>query len=340
MELITDSAGAGRVRGGLGVRADYRILTDGVSAPAALNRCVVAPRGRAGGGPGATSHTVVIARDGSVQVHGFETFPVARGQVVSHRTGGGGGWGHAIRRDPARVAADVRAGLLSPEAATRNHGPAWQTAPVPGDGHVRAEVDSAPDDPLTRLVTALTEGELSAVDALDARLARLEQAKPAMAGALPCGISTSDTTLARLTRPTLRRTRSAVSRLVGAALSPTFTKRPEAPVPRGIVQRHGLRIPVACGLRSLWRRGIAPRSRRLSVAGSVAEARGSPACGRSARRSTPGHPLAIGVPRSQVGTPARIHVPRVRAYYGRASRGRPLRPRVPSDGPGLTRAPG
>lgn len=36
-----------------------------------------------------------------------------------------------------------------------------------------AEVaDSAPDDPLTRLVTALTEGELSPVDALDARLAR------------------------------------------------------------------------------------------------------------------------------------------------------------------------
>jgi hypothetical protein len=38
----------------------------------------------------------------------------------------------------AGVAADVRAGLLSPEAATRNHGPAWQTVPVPGDGHVPA----------------------------------------------------------------------------------------------------------------------------------------------------------------------------------------------------------
>jgi N-methylhydantoinase B len=136
IELITDSAGAGRFRGGLGVRADYRILTDGVSATAVLSRYVVAPRGRAGGVPCATNHTVVIAEDGSEQVHGFETFPVVRGQVVSHRTGGGGGWGHAIRRDPARVAADVRAGLRSPEAATRHHGPAWQTAPVPGDRHV------------------------------------------------------------------------------------------------------------------------------------------------------------------------------------------------------------
>jgi N-methylhydantoinase B/oxoprolinase/acetone carboxylase alpha subunit len=92
IELITDSAGAGRFRGGLGVRADYRILTDGVSATAVLSRYVVAPRGRAGGGPRATNHTVVIAQDGGEQVHGFETFPVVRGQVVSHRTGGGGGW--------------------------------------------------------------------------------------------------------------------------------------------------------------------------------------------------------------------------------------------------------
>jgi hypothetical protein len=50
-----------------------------------------------------------------------------------------------------------------------------------------------------------------------------------MAGALPCGISTSDTTLARLTRPTLRRTRSALSRLVGAALSPHFHQASGSP---------------------------------------------------------------------------------------------------------------
>jgi N-methylhydantoinase B len=136
IELITDSAGAGRFRGGLGVRADYRILTDGVSATAVLSRYVVAPRGRAGGVPCATNHTVVIAEDGSEQVHGFETFPVVRGQVVSHRTGGGGGWGHAIRRDPAGSPPTCARGC-SARRPRRNHGPAGQTAPVPGDGHVR-----------------------------------------------------------------------------------------------------------------------------------------------------------------------------------------------------------
>jgi hypothetical protein len=73
-----------------------------------------------------------------------------------------------------------------------------------------------------------------------------------MTGALSCGISTSDTTLARLTRQTVQRTRSALSRLVGAALSPTFTKRPEAPVPRGIVQRHGLCTPVSVTPPGSW----------------------------------------------------------------------------------------
>src|SRR6187431_921697 len=107
MELL---AGPGRFRGDLGVRADYRILTDGASATAVLNRYVLALCGRAGGGPGATSHTVVIGQDGSEQVHGFDV-PRGTWSGVSDRTGGGGGWGHAIRRDPARVAADVRAGL-------------------------------------------------------------------------------------------------------------------------------------------------------------------------------------------------------------------------------------
>jgi N-methylhydantoinase B len=136
MELLTDSAGPGRFRGGLGVRADYRILTEGVTGTAVLNRYRIAPRGRAGGGEGATSRTVVINRDGEERHYGFETFPVARGELVSHRTGGGGGWGTPAERDPVRVAADVHAGLLSPQAATRHHSAAWVKAARPRDGLV------------------------------------------------------------------------------------------------------------------------------------------------------------------------------------------------------------
>jgi N-methylhydantoinase B len=42
---------------------------------------------------------------------------VPAGTVVSQITAGGGGWGDPAGRDPSRVAADVRAGFVSPEVA-------------------------------------------------------------------------------------------------------------------------------------------------------------------------------------------------------------------------------
>jgi len=128
MELRTDSAGPGRMRGGLGVAIDYRVLIDGVTAATALNRYRIAPRGLAGGEDGAKSATVLI--DGADVEHEycFDAFPVRANDVVSHRTGGGGGFGPPAERDPALVAAEVRAGTLSPRAATRVYGPAWSDA--------------------------------------------------------------------------------------------------------------------------------------------------------------------------------------------------------------------
>jgi N-methylhydantoinase B len=38
------------------------------------------------------------------------------------QTGGGGGFGDARERDPARVAADVRDGYVTAEAARRDYG--------------------------------------------------------------------------------------------------------------------------------------------------------------------------------------------------------------------------
>jgi hypothetical protein len=178
MELL---AGPGRFRGDLGVRADYRILTDGASATAVLNRYVLALCGRAGGGPGATSHTVVIGQDGSEQVHGFETFPVVRGQAsATARAEAEGGAMQSVATPPGSPPMCARgcAARRPRRATTARHGRPRRCPAIVMSG---AEVaDSTPDDPLTRLGTVLTEGELSPVDALDARLARLEQAKPAM----------------------------------------------------------------------------------------------------------------------------------------------------------------
>ncbi len=44
------------------------------------------------------------------------------GGTLVNLTGGGGGWGDPLERDPALVARDVRQGLVSPESARRDYG--------------------------------------------------------------------------------------------------------------------------------------------------------------------------------------------------------------------------
>jgi N-methylhydantoinase B len=48
--------------------------------------------------------------------------PVAIGAEAIVRTGGGGGWGDPLERDPALVASDVAEGLISAQAARKLYG--------------------------------------------------------------------------------------------------------------------------------------------------------------------------------------------------------------------------
>ncbi len=122
-EFLTDSGGAGKYRGGLGVRYAIRfydqgpflaIFGDGVRNP---------PFGLYGGHPGTTNHLVV--NEGTEQQ---EVLPakgmrqLKEGDTYSIRSSGGGGWGDPLQRDLAVVLADVRNGYISPEAAETVYG--------------------------------------------------------------------------------------------------------------------------------------------------------------------------------------------------------------------------
>ena len=48
--------------------------------------------------------------------------PVSIGSQAIVRTGGGGGWGNPLERDPAHVAHDVREELITSDAARRDYG--------------------------------------------------------------------------------------------------------------------------------------------------------------------------------------------------------------------------
>jgi N-methylhydantoinase B len=122
-ELVTDSGGAGKFRGGLGVRRAYRLLADGRMI-STLERCDAPHAGVAGGLPG--GRTIGIL-DSSIYGEGFEfrktpDQPIAKGDLLTIITGGGGGYGDPIERDPERVRDDVIEGLVSHGAARDLYG--------------------------------------------------------------------------------------------------------------------------------------------------------------------------------------------------------------------------
>ncbi len=122
-ELVPDSGGPGKFRGGLGVRRSYRLLSD-ARMISTLERCTSPHAGVAGGLPGGRTIGVL---DSSIygQEHEFMKSPdqpLAKGDLLTIVTGGGGGFGNPLERDPERVLDDVIEGLVSIEAARELYG--------------------------------------------------------------------------------------------------------------------------------------------------------------------------------------------------------------------------
>jgi N-methylhydantoinase B len=124
LELIADSGGAGRHRGGCGMRKDVRLL-----APAAVltnlgDRHRFPPYGLRGGLPGRRAETVISSATGSRSAGSKEVVRLVRGDVVSFRTAGGGGYGDPREREREAVRRDLEDGLITHEFARRVYGPA------------------------------------------------------------------------------------------------------------------------------------------------------------------------------------------------------------------------
>lgn len=121
-ELVPDSAGAGNHRGGLGVRMDMRVLSDGATISGSLDRYSFAPPGLAGGGDGGLSGLYVLEDGHERPAHKCAGLNVGRDAIVSHRTGGGGGYGDPKERPTELVARDVADGYVSAQAAREVYG--------------------------------------------------------------------------------------------------------------------------------------------------------------------------------------------------------------------------
>jgi N-methylhydantoinase B len=123
-ELIPDTGGAGKQRGGLGVRRDIEFLDQSGSLNTQFDKFKVAPFGLFGGQDGATG-SMVMNPDGSEPEdlrsktvnHAFKY-----GDVFSMRTQGGGGFGLPEERDLTAVERDLREGKISTGSAESAYG--------------------------------------------------------------------------------------------------------------------------------------------------------------------------------------------------------------------------
>jgi len=120
--FIADSAGAGRFRGGCGVRRDMRFLADEGKLTNLSERQRFAPYGVFGGKPGRLARTVINPGPGEEAVHGKQSREFAYGDVISFQQSGAGGYGDPLERDPALVLDDVLDDYVSIDAARDEYG--------------------------------------------------------------------------------------------------------------------------------------------------------------------------------------------------------------------------
>jgi N-methylhydantoinase B len=127
-EFVADKAGAGKYRGGVPFRRDYRFLEEEGVLQVRSDRRDHRPFGLYGGSPGGASENYLNPQAENRTLPGKFTMNVKRGDIFRHVLAGAGGWGDPLERDPAAVLKDVRNELLSPEKAVADYGVVVDTA--------------------------------------------------------------------------------------------------------------------------------------------------------------------------------------------------------------------
>jgi len=121
-ELIRDSAGAGRYRGGTGIRRDLRLLMERGQLTNNTERHRFAPWGLFGGQPGQPGVTLINpGTPAERRVHSKASDTFQYGDVVSFQQPGAGGYGPPGERDPQAVLRDVIEDYVSIEGARQDY---------------------------------------------------------------------------------------------------------------------------------------------------------------------------------------------------------------------------
>src|SRR5581483_1925924 len=122
--LVEDSGGAGRFRGGMGLRRSVRPVGHVCELNGVGERFRHAPWGIFGGAPGARGRFLLQSSDGSRSELPPKTgrMQLAPDQLVIVETPGAGGYGPAAERSPADIERDRRSGKFSAAYLARHYG--------------------------------------------------------------------------------------------------------------------------------------------------------------------------------------------------------------------------
>ena len=119
-ELVPDSGGAGRFRGGLGQEVEVALATPGdVQLSLMVDRQDNPPEGLLGGGSGTGTAAYVVGGD-ALDPKGRTVLPSGTHVVLRHA--GAGGYGLARDRDGAAIRHDLAEGYVTADAALRDYG--------------------------------------------------------------------------------------------------------------------------------------------------------------------------------------------------------------------------
>ena len=123
-EILPDSGGIGKMKGGLGKREIFRIPDDEYAPIPPVNlgiqagRYVYPAEGLFGGKPGSRAQFLVNGAPGN----SYGLTQLKPGDVVTIDAPGGGGYGDPFERDPEMVLGDVLEGYVSLERAREDYG--------------------------------------------------------------------------------------------------------------------------------------------------------------------------------------------------------------------------
>lgn len=122
--LTRDSGGPGKYRGGMATELVFEAQAPNTRVTARnRDRSRFTSWGVLGGKAGSQSRFILNPGTANAQNLGnTDILKIGPGDVVHVGSGGAGGWGDPLERDPAAVLVDVQSHMVSPESAERDYG--------------------------------------------------------------------------------------------------------------------------------------------------------------------------------------------------------------------------